>query len=550
MTTPTPTAVALGRHRRRFRTRAMILPSAVIAALLALPACGSGNDQEAGGSRSSDPFAAGPAFAPPESGDPDVGSGRPAKEEGSKDSSGATEEKFEGAQREPLNNAENSTVTPEKETPRDDREREVDDKGRPVDIDGKVIPSGGGKDDKKPDDGKSTPDPDNETKQNNQKNKPAKDNDETATGPGGKRVPSPKYRPVPPKFVNPQGNPPSPVIIPADQLARVLMLVDRDHTVDVGVQGWVSGMSADGKTVVVAQPEGNAVNLYRVDTASRTATPITRGEAIFGSADVSGNRLAMAANLQGDAPMGQARSAYGPPATPDPNADFEIFAINDDGSALTQLTDNQAHDTLPDWSPDGTRVAYTSDEDGDFDIYVMNADGTDRRRLTDNTAEDGFPSWSPDGTRIAYATNADGDYDIQVMAADGSAARPVTANPIDDIFPEWSTEGIAFSRQQDGDFELYFVADEAADGSAADQPKERLTRNKVDDAFPAASADSDRIAFTRFEDKPQDPAPSGGDKEPSTRGSPPAATTAVPAPKDDVMPLSPPGGTLPRRFHD
>ena len=56
---------------------------------------------------------------------------------------------------------------------------------------------------------------------------------------------------------------------------------------------------------------------------------------------------------------------------------------------------NDAWDSDPTWSPDGTRIAFSSDRDGDDEIYTMRSDGTDVRRLTVNDAWDGEPAWSP-----------------------------------------------------------------------------------------------------------------------------------------------------------
>ena len=50
------------------------------------------------------------------------------------------------------------------------------------------------------------------------------------------------------------------------------------------------------------------------------------------------------------------------------------------------------------------RIVFTSRRDGNNEIYVMDADGGNRERLTDNPANDRDPDWSPDGTKIAFAS--------------------------------------------------------------------------------------------------------------------------------------------------
>ena len=64
-----------------------------------------------------------------------------------------------------------------------------------------------------------------------------------------------------------------------------------------------------------------------------------------------------------------------------------------DGANVRQITNNDAVDRCPHWSPDGQRFAFFSDRDGNAEIYVMSTDGSDQQRLTNDPARDEVPEW-------------------------------------------------------------------------------------------------------------------------------------------------------------
>ena len=63
------------------------------------------------------------------------------------------------------------------------------------------------------------------------------------------------------------------------------------------------------------------------------------------------------------------------------------------------------------------------------EIVVMNADGSGQTRLTRTDAREDSPSWSPDGSRIAFTSNRDGNTGIYVMNKESQLSRPSSSTP-------------------------------------------------------------------------------------------------------------------------
>jgi TolB protein len=84
-----------------------------------------------------------------------------------------------------------------------------------------------------------------------------------------------------------------------------------------------------------------------------------------------------------------------------------------------------AINNYPKYSPDGTKILFTSQTDGSFpQIWVMNADGSNRRQLT--TTQGYSACWSPDGTRICYCDSRRANGRLWIMNSDGSNKRQLT----------------------------------------------------------------------------------------------------------------------------
>jgi Tol biopolymer transport system component len=182
--------------------------------------------------------------------------------------------------------------------------------------------------------------------------------------------------------------------------------------------------------------------------------------------------------------------------TSDRDGNNEIYVMNADGTAQTNITNNIAYDYLPSFSGDGTKIAFTSRRDGNDEIYTMNTDGSNQINRTNNASGDDYPTFSPDGTKIAFSSYRDSfNPEIYVMNADGTNVIRLTNNPASDLFPSFSSDGtkIAFTSFRDGNGEIYVMN---ADGSN----QTRITNVAARDDSPTFSPDGTKIAFVSYRD--------------------------------------------------
>jgi TolB protein len=176
---------------------------------------------------------------------------------------------------------------------------------------------------------------------------------------------------------------------------------------------------------------------------------------------------------------------------------YDIYLMQADGSGTPiQLTVHPGADMHPAWSPGGGKIAFESKRDeGDWDIWVVNTDGSELRNLTpDSPANNGNPAWSPDGKEIVFSSDRGDNFDIYVMSADGSGdTLQLTDLPGDEYHPAWSPDGkdILFRHTDEntGRSQIYIMNRE---GQAA----RKLFTSQANDDSPAWSSDGHWIAFT------------------------------------------------------
>jgi TolB protein len=92
----------------------------------------------------------------------------------------------------------------------------------------------------------------------------------------------------------------------------------------------------------------------------------------------------------------------------------------------------------PDWSPDGTRIAFSSGNDVETQIFIVDIDGSNLVQLTNDRSYNENPVWSPDGKMIAFWSNRTGNGEIFSIYIDGTGLRNLTNDPAEDENPSWS----------------------------------------------------------------------------------------------------------------
>lgn len=194
---------------------------------------------------------------------------------------------------------------------------------------------------------------------------------------------------------------------------------------------------------------------------------------------------------------------------------YDLFAWDRASGKYTQLTDAIGYDAEASYSPDGTKIAFTSNRDAYqrelterekelfdrdpasmLDLYIMDADGSNVQRLTDVIGYDGGPFFSPDGKRICWRRfSEDGaTAEIFTMNVDGSDVKRLTSTGAMSWAPFYHPSGdyLVYTTNINGfaNFELYLVR---TDGKG--EPV-RVTYTDGFDGLPVFTPDGKQLAWT------------------------------------------------------
>ena len=259
------------------------------------------------------------------------------------------------------------------------------------------------------------------------------------------------------------------------------------------------------KTDPTFSPDGTRVSyesegdVWSVEVASGTARRLTTDQAADSGAAWSrdGEKIAFVSGRPGWAGPDQ--------KLPTGSRASRIWVMSARGEqdGLRQLTRESVAARNLSWSPAGDRLLYSAQGKHYFSrqIWTVPAAGGAPTRLTpDDESWNTLPRWSPDGSKIAFISDRTGFRNLWVMASDGSGAHPLMKLDEDqdwshnedlqtkDIF--WSPDGkavLCFSIRA-GNVDLYVVT--LADGRA-----QRIS-GRDGQTLPVGWVDAQQVAFT------------------------------------------------------
>jgi Tol biopolymer transport system component/DNA-binding winged helix-turn-helix (wHTH) protein len=113
-----------------------------------------------------------------------------------------------------------------------------------------------------------------------------------------------------------------------------------------------------------------------------------------------------------------------------------------DSTAPTGLLSSKTSNLMPQFSPDGHKIAFESDRSGYEEIWICDADGSNPTQMTRLERYSGSPRWSPDGRSIAFDFRSQRHSEIYVVdVASGSTRAVASFADADNVVPSWSRDG-------------------------------------------------------------------------------------------------------------
>lgn len=221
-----------------------------------------------------------------------------------------------------------------------------------------------------------------------------------------------------------------------------------------------------------------------------------------------------------------------------------LWSIGVDGSNHMALTSGKSTYSAPEWSPDGSRIAYTSSEEGSSQIFVRWMETGEVSSITNLKHSPGNLSWSPDGDKLLFTMRIPADSPrianypappegaewsrgakviehvqyradglpgfldegythIFVISAEGGAPRQLTDGNYNHTSPSWAPDGenIVFTANRTENAALDLNNEQIYEMNIENGDLNQLTDKRGPHNFPMVSPNGRYIAYTGYEDE-------------------------------------------------
>lgn len=184
----------------------------------------------------------------------------------------------------------------------------------------------------------------------------------------------------------------------------------------------------------------------------------------------------------------------------------DIWLMNIGGTP-TRLTSDRFLDADPAWSPDGSRLVYSSDRaaNGNLDLYIRDLKTGAERRLTDIPYSDGQASFSPDGKRVAFVSVLSHAQGGEVYVADVETKKATRLQRFPGFVPSaptWSPDGklvmfatiFRYAQGRAGVYKIMTIPADDGEGTFIEYTPHSSVALPIDEG-PVWSPDGTRVAF-------------------------------------------------------